>query len=230
MITIRYADLPEGLHAQAEQRGRRTVIYLRPGLTAEQRRLVLRRARQSARMGYGPRLSAAGVAQAVARDSIRGTLRTVGAVLRRHPVGSIILAAGLAAVVSSYALFVTGSIKLVLHTSPAPALSEGPHPADAHLPVVHLPSSPWSGPGGYRAPTSLGSAPAKPDPLDKHGDAPAPRISVAVPCPVRRSPPAQRHGCHAPRQLCLHRPTQASSARRPGLPAPACDRRGRPPR
>ena len=60
MITIRYADLPEGLHARAEARGRRTVIYLRPGLTAEQRRLSLRRARQSARMGYGPRLPGRG--------------------------------------------------------------------------------------------------------------------------------------------------------------------------
>ena len=34
MITIRYADLPEGLHHRAEQHGRRRVIYLRPGLTA----------------------------------------------------------------------------------------------------------------------------------------------------------------------------------------------------
>ena len=71
MITIRYADLPEGLHAQAEAHGRRTVIYLRPGLTAEQRRLSLRRARQSARMGYGPRLPGPAVALAVARHVSR---------------------------------------------------------------------------------------------------------------------------------------------------------------
>lgn len=152
MITIRYADLPEGLHAQAERQGRRTVIYLRPGLTAEQRRLGLRRARQSARMGYGPRLPAAGVVQAVARDSIRGTLGTVGAVLRRHPLGSILLAAGLAAVVSSYALFVTGSIRLVLHTSPGHAASAGPHPAAAHPRA-----NPGPGPGGYPAPAPPGS-------------------------------------------------------------------------
>jgi hypothetical protein len=223
MITIRYADLPEGFTAQAEQRGRRRVIYLRPGLTAEQRRLVLRRARQSARMGYGPRLPAAGVAQAVARDSIRGTLGTMGAVLRRHPVGSIVLAAGLAAVVSSYALFVTGSIRLALYTSPPLALSEGP-PA-----VAQLPSGPRSGAGGYRVPTLPGSAPPKADPLDRHGDVLTPRTSVTEPGPVRRQQPTRGHGCHAPRQLCLHRPGQANCALRPGLPGSDCDRHGRPP-
>jgi hypothetical protein len=108
MITIRYADLPEGLHAQAERQGRRTVIYLRPGLTAEQRRRGLRRARQSARMGYGPRLPALGVAQAIARNGIRETAGNLGAVLRRHPLGSVLLAAGFAAMLSCYALLFTG--------------------------------------------------------------------------------------------------------------------------
>jgi hypothetical protein len=105
MITIRYADLPEGLHAQAERRGRRTVIYLRPGLTADERRRGLRRARQSARMGYGPRLPAVGVAQAVARNVIRDTAGNLGAALRRHPLGFMALAVGLAAVVACYTLF-----------------------------------------------------------------------------------------------------------------------------
>ena len=178
MITIRYADLPEGLHAQAERRGRRTVIYLRPGLTAEQRRLGLRRARQSARMGYGPRLPAAGVAQAVARDSIRGLLGNMGAVLRRHPLGSVVLAAGLAAMVSSYALFVTGSIRLVLYTSPESVLSEGSHPA-----VAHLPSSPRPEPGGHRAAIRPGSAPPTLAPLSRHGDVPTLRTSLAGPGP-----------------------------------------------
>jgi hypothetical protein len=106
MITIRYADLPEGLHAQAERRGRRTVIYLRPGLTPEQRRRGLRRARQSARMGHGPQLSAAGVALAVVVDAIRETLGNMGAVLRRHPFGAMLLVAGLAMVVACYTLLV----------------------------------------------------------------------------------------------------------------------------
>ena len=85
-----------GLTRQAEAHGRRTVIYLRPGLTAEQRRLSLRRARQSARMGYGPRLPGPGVALAVARHVSAGTLRNLGAAVRRHPIGFTLLSAGFA--------------------------------------------------------------------------------------------------------------------------------------
>jgi hypothetical protein len=68
LIKIRYADLPAGLHARTEAQGRSTIIYLLPGLTAIERRAALVRACQSANLGYGPRLSSAGVAFAVARD------------------------------------------------------------------------------------------------------------------------------------------------------------------
>jgi len=204
MITIRYTDLPEGLHAQAERQGRRTVIYLRPGLTAEQRRLGLRRARQSARMGYGPRLPAAGVVQAVARDSIRGTLGTMGAVLRRHPLGSILLAAGLAAVLSSYALFVTGSIRLVLHTSPGHAGSAGPYPA-----VAHPRANP--GPGGYPAPAPPGSSWPSPAPASSRGNGPAAGTLATPPGPAPSDTASLAPGpsssapsaSPSPRELCL---------------------------
>jgi hypothetical protein len=133
MITIRYADLPEGLHARAEAHGRRTFIYLRPGLTAEQRRLSLRRARQSARMGYGPRLPGPGLALAVARHIAAGTLRNLGAAVRRHPLGFLFLSAGFTALMVCYALFVTVSIRLMLNPAQAPAVAQaaarGPHPA-----------------------------------------------------------------------------------------------------
>ena len=43
MIKIRYADLPDGLHADVRTCGRRPVIYLLPGLSAAQRRDALRR-------------------------------------------------------------------------------------------------------------------------------------------------------------------------------------------
>jgi hypothetical protein len=127
MITIRYADLPEGLHVQAEAHGRRTVIYLRPGLTAEQRRLSLRRARQSARMGYGPRLSGPGVALAVARHVAAGTLRNLAAAVRRHPIGFLLLSAGFAALVTWYVLFVTVSVRPM--PGPAPTPSSTPTPS-----------------------------------------------------------------------------------------------------
>lgn len=86
MIKIRYADLPGGLHARAEARGRHTVIiYLLPGLTVAQRRAVLRRLRSSARVGHGPLLSRAGMVRAVAADRIRTNLRNATAALRVHP-------------------------------------------------------------------------------------------------------------------------------------------------
>ncbi len=206
MITIRYADLPEGLHAQAERRGRRTVIYLRPGLTAEQRRLGLRRARQSARMGYGPRLPAAGVAQAIARDSIRGTLGTMGAVLRKHPIGSMLLAAGFVTMVSCYALFVTGSIRLVLHTSPGPL--GGPHPAVA--PPVPGPSQ-----SETRVPGTPGSSARSPAPASRRRATPSPDASPGQPSPARSggaSPTPARSQSAAPppapspspSELCLN--------------------------
>jgi hypothetical protein len=108
VIRIRYANLPEGLHAQARADGRRTTIYLRRGLTPEQRRRSLRRARQSARMGYGPRLNAAGVALAVARDTTRGTLRNLAAAARMHPVAAALFTAVLGMLLAAYPLLVTG--------------------------------------------------------------------------------------------------------------------------
>jgi hypothetical protein len=139
MITIRYAELPEGLHARAQAQGRRTIIYLRPGLTAEQRRLSLRRARQSARMGYGPRLSGPGVALAVARHVTGGTLRNVAAAVRRHPIGFLLLSAGFAGLVTWYALVVTVSVRLMLDPGQPPPAPRSPLPARV-VPSAWLPA------------------------------------------------------------------------------------------
>ncbi len=164
MITIRYADLPEGLHALAQAQGRRTVIYLRPALTAEQRRLSLRRARHTARMGYGPRLSATGVALAVARDVAAGTLANVGAAVRRHPVGSLLLSVAFAALMVCYALFVTVSVRLILDPAETPAATRGPL-ASAHS------APPAAAPRRASAPASGVRAPGRPDHADPAGRA-----------------------------------------------------------
>jgi hypothetical protein len=206
MITIRYADLPEGLHAQAERRGRRTVIYLRPGLTPEQRRRGLRRARQSARMGYGPRLPAAGVAQAVVLDAIRETLGNVGAVLRRHPYGVMLLAAGLCAMVACYTLFVTGSIRLVLHSSPLPVSSGVTH-SSAGPPNANL------APGPITASTPGPSGQAAHGHPDEHAGraAPSPRASTggAAPGPPgTSSPPPAPPPSPAPSPAPAQRPSE----------------------
>jgi hypothetical protein len=198
MITIRYADLPEGLHAQAERQGRRTVIYLRPGLTAEQRRRGLRRARQSARMGYGPRLPALGVAQAVARDVIRETAGNLGAALRRHPLGSMLMAAAFGTMISCYALFVTGSIRLVLHTSPVPAPAGRPQ-IPAFAPQYASPaagragaSGPASLPGYAHRPASARLRAAERSPDRDHGrPGPAPSSTASgTPAPTRSATPS----------------------------------------
>jgi hypothetical protein len=167
MITIRYADLPEGLHARAEAHGRRTVIYLRPGLTAEQRRLSLRRARQSARMGYGPRLPGPGVALAVARHISAGTLRNLGAAVRRHPIVFVLLSAGFAGLMLSYALFVTVSVRLMLNPAQVHGAARSP------LPARVLPAAPAPGQGTVAAPE-----PAVPEPRHPRGHQGTPRVAT----------------------------------------------------
>jgi hypothetical protein len=196
MITIRYAALPEGFHAQAEAHGRRTVIYLRPGLTAEQRRLSLRRARQSARMGYGPRLPGPGVALAVARHVAGGTLRNLAAAVRGHPIGFLLLSASLAALATCYAYFVTVSVRLVLDPPQAPpgrylparlppaavAPRRGPvtrpgpaAPAPGHAGRAR-PGTPRDSPAGHRLTPGPGPA-ARPSPSAVPAATPAPPAS-----------------------------------------------------
>lgn len=86
MVKIRYSELPAGLHVSAEKRGRHTVIYLLPGLTAAQRRAALIRVRSSARMGRGPRLPAVSMAVALGSDRLRTTVRNGAAAMRGHPL------------------------------------------------------------------------------------------------------------------------------------------------
>ena len=102
MVRIRYSELPVGLHVTAVAAGRKTIVYLLPGLTAAERRSALLRVRSSARMGHGPSLPAFALMRAVAADRLRVGLRTFGAVMRRHPL----LLVPFAAVVSSVTVLV----------------------------------------------------------------------------------------------------------------------------
>jgi hypothetical protein len=102
VIRIRYACLPEGLHATAVTRGRHATIYLRPGLRPGQRRDALARLRRNARLGYAPRLPAAAVACALAADRIRRTLRDLLAAVQCHPLGALGVAGVLAGAAVSY--------------------------------------------------------------------------------------------------------------------------------
>jgi hypothetical protein len=181
MITIRYADLPEGLHARAEAQGKRTVIYLRPGLTAEQRRLSLRRARQSARMGYGPRLPGPGVALAVARHVSGGTLRDLAAAIRRHPIGFLLVSAAFAALMTWYALFVTVSVRLMLDPAKAPAAVPPP-------PARVLPATGHPGRAAVLSPGTPRRVPVHRNPADR--DARTARRAVPSATATATRPPA----------------------------------------
>jgi hypothetical protein len=78
------------MHARAEHAGRSTAIYLQPGLTGAQRAAAVRRLRQEARMGCGPSLPCARLALACAADWIKGGVRQMIAIVRLHPIGTVL--------------------------------------------------------------------------------------------------------------------------------------------
>jgi hypothetical protein len=86
MVKIRYTELPAGLHVDARWRGGHTIVYLLPGLTAQERRVALNRVRSSGRMGHGPRPSAASIAMADGVDRVRTTVANGAAAVRGHPI------------------------------------------------------------------------------------------------------------------------------------------------
>ena len=159
MIKIRYSDLPQGRHAHVHTAGRRSVIYLLPGLSPAQRRDALRRLIRTSRQGYGPRLRAPGVRFAVARDVTKTTARNALAAVRCHPAGSTALAALIAAGVICYAFFVTVTVRFT------------PHPA----------GPPVAAPPGRRSP---GAGPREAAPVSRR--APSPRSPGAATASARR--------------------------------------------
>jgi hypothetical protein len=116
MIRIRYRgsnELSPGLHAEAEQQGRRTTVYLLSGLTAAERRSALRRLRLTARMGHCPRLPAGQLAFALLMDRMRTGIGRTGAVLRLHPAGSTVPIMVLSGGAIAFLLFSTVSIHVL---------------------------------------------------------------------------------------------------------------------
>ncbi|MBO0806987.1 MAG: hypothetical protein J2P32_01625 [Actinobacteria bacterium] len=191
MIKIRYRPLPEGLHAEAQAQGRHTIVYLRPGLSSEQRRDALRRARQTARMGHGPQLPAPALAWALGVDRVTGTLRTTFAAVRCHPLGATMIVAVLAGAVVTYSLFVTVSVRYLYPRAqggrpPVPTVTEPAGQGSAGGSPGHSPSgSPGGSGGSSRAVTPREvSTPVASSPSAAN---PAPRPS---PSPTARSRPS----------------------------------------
>jgi hypothetical protein len=158
MIKIRYRDpheLSPGLHAHAERHGRRTTVYLLPGLSAAQRRAALRRLQISARRGYGPRLPALQLALALAVDRVRTNIGWAGAVFRSHPAGSTVPVMVVSAGAIAFLALSAASIR-VIH----PPRVSGPPPfagAAANFPLNTRTGA--SSPSGKTDPGSAGRLP-----------------------------------------------------------------------
>jgi hypothetical protein len=79
-----------GLHGTAERSRHGVTVYLVPGLTACQRRAVLRRLRQEASRGVGPALPLPQLTMALVLDRVRSAARTAGAIVRLHPAVTLV--------------------------------------------------------------------------------------------------------------------------------------------
>jgi hypothetical protein len=90
VIHIRYKSLSPGMHAEAEGGLRGIVVYLLPGLTSTQRKAALRRLRQEGSRGCGPRLPSAQLAAALVVDRMRSAVGNTVAVVRQHPIGTLL--------------------------------------------------------------------------------------------------------------------------------------------
>ena len=133
MIRIRYRDFSAGTHdftglrGVARQDGRGVTVYLIPGLTAGERRAVLRRLRQEASRGFGPPLPLFAFAFALCADRVRTATGTGVAIIRLHPAVTLVPGALVAAVM---ALFIFASAGRPVDFTPGPqvhglALSPG---------------------------------------------------------------------------------------------------------
>lgn len=151
MIRVRYKDqLTPGLHGQAERSAHGTTVYLVPGLTRGQRRAALRRLRQEASRGCGPALPGADLTAALAADRCRVGFRRTAAVIRQHPVGSL-LPTALAVLLMT--LFMLASVSAVSARLPQAPASGGLVGATIVIGYPQLAQTPWTDPdsGGAKA-------------------------------------------------------------------------------
>lgn len=129
MIRIRYRDFSAGkhdvtgLHGVARRGPRGVTVYLLPGLTAGERRAVLRRLRQEAGRGFGAPLPLPALAFALCADRLRTTAGTGAAAIRLHPAVTLLPGAFVAAVMTLFVLASAGgSVEFRPGTGPAPVI------------------------------------------------------------------------------------------------------------
>ena len=96
MIRIHYKDFSAGthdtagLHGRVEPCPRGVAVCLLPGLTARQRRAVLRRLRLEASRGFGPALPEPQLTVALGVDRLRTTARIIRSIVRLHPAVTLL--------------------------------------------------------------------------------------------------------------------------------------------
>lgn len=114
MIRICYEDFSggthdtAGLHGRAECGARGVTVYLLPGLTAWQRRAVIRRLRQEAGRGFGPALPLPQLVIALGLDRVRTAVRITGAIVRLHPAVTLVPGAFVVALVTLFVIASAG--------------------------------------------------------------------------------------------------------------------------
>jgi hypothetical protein len=110
VILIRYKDFSTGtyelagLHGKAEGCARAVTVYLLPGLTAWQRRAVIRRLRQEASRGFGPPLPQPQLAIALGLDRVRTAAKVMTAFVRLHPAVTLLPSAFVAAMITLFVM------------------------------------------------------------------------------------------------------------------------------
>jgi hypothetical protein len=219
MVKIRYTDLPAGLHVSAEKRGRHTVIYLLPGLTAAQRRAALIRVRSSARMGHGPRLPVISMAVALSFDRLRTIVFNGAGAMRSHPLlllpPLILLVSG--GIVFMLMSFVTLTVRHPdpaaitgppSQTPPAPAPDSHPTPDPSSIRVPAISNVTGPPPGSYhkaRAKPSLSPGSTTPIISDSPTPSPSPSTLSPSPAPLPSPSASQSKSCLklGPLGLCV---------------------------
>jgi hypothetical protein len=121
VICIRYKDFSAGthdataLHGRAERGPHGVTVYLVPGLTACQRRAVIRRLRQEASRYVGPALPLPQLTVALGLDRVRSAARITGAIVRLHPAVTLLPSALVAVLMTLF----------VIASADGPGLSQG---------------------------------------------------------------------------------------------------------
>lgn len=114
MIRIHYKDFSAGthnvagLHGRVEPCPRGVTVCLLPGLTARQRRAVLRRLRQEASRGFGPALPKPQLMVALGVDRVRTAARIIRSIVRLHPAVTVLPSVFIVVLVTLFVLAAGG--------------------------------------------------------------------------------------------------------------------------